>query len=524
MSGPIVAFIMGDQLDREASIFERLDPERDWVVMAEVREENEHVPTHKVRSALVLSAMRHFRDELRQRGFRVRYVALDDAENTGTLIGELQRASEDLAPSRLLWTMPGDHRVRMALRGFAEGLRDEAGVEFEELEDTHFLTTPEEFAEWASGRKMMLMEHFYRAMRKKLGVLMEGGKPIGGAWNFDAENRGSFGSEGPGMFVPPPPRFEPDACTQEVIALVERELADHVGDTATFNWPVTPEEAREALRAFVAERLPDFGRYQDAMWAGRPFLYHALLSSSLNLKLLHPREVIAAAVQAYHSGAAPIEAVEGFIRQILGWREYVRGCYWLRMPDFAHDNALEANEPLPAFYWHAETEMACLADAIGQTLRYGYAHHIQRLMVTGLYAMLLGVRPREIHEWYLAVYVDAFEWVELPNVIGMSQHADGGWMMTKPYAASGKYIQRMSNYCEGCRYDPAVAVGDTACPFTTLYWDFLDRHREVLGRNNRMALQVKNLQRKSVEERAAIAEAARAHRALRRAEIAEPRD
>lgn len=325
-SGPTIAFIMGDQLDREALIFERLEPQRDWIVMAEVREESEHVPSHKVRSALVLSAMRHFRDELRQRGFRVRYVELDDPENSGTLVGEFQRACQELVPSRLVWTMPGDHRVRTALRGFAEALRAASDVAFEELEDTHFLTTPEAFAEWASGRKLMLMEHFYRAMRKKLGVLMEGDKPAGGAWNFDRENRGSFGSEGPGMFVPAPPRFEPDACTKEVIALVERELADHVGDTTTFNWPVTPSEARVALRAFIAERLPDFGRYQDAMWAGRPFLYHALLSSSLNLKLIHPREVIAAAVEAYRGGDAPIEAVEGFIRQILGWREYVRGC------------------------------------------------------------------------------------------------------------------------------------------------------------------------------------------------------
>jgi deoxyribodipyrimidine photolyase-related protein len=285
--------------------------------------------------------------------------------------------------------------------------------------------------------------------------------------------------------------------TREVIGLVESRFAAHPGRLDAFDWPLTPEQAEDALQDFTTHRLPLFGAYQDAMWQDEPWLYHSRLSAAMNLKLLSPRRVVEAAVAAYRRGDAPIEAVEGFVRQVLGWREYIRGVYWLRMPAFLDDNALNADVPLPAFYWTGETDMACLRDALKQTLDLGYAHHIQRLMVTGLFALLLGVRPREIHAWYLAVYVDAVEWVELPNVLGMSQYADGGKMVSKPYAASGKYIQRMSNYCAGCRYDPGEAVGPTACPFTTLYWDFLDRHAKRFRDHPRAGMQWRNLDRLS---------------------------
>ena len=275
-------------------------------------------------------------------------------------------------------------------------------------------------------------------------------------------------------------RFEPDALTREVLDLVDSRFADHPGSLDAFAWPVTRAQALEALTCFVRERLPSFGRYQDAMWPGQPWLYHAHLSAALNLKLLDPREVVAAAVEACEFGKAPLAAVEGFVRQILGWREYVRGIYWTRMPDYLESNALAADADLPDFYWTGDTDMHCLADTIGQTLKFGYAHHIQRLMVTGLYALLLGVEPKQVHEWYLAVYVDAVEWVELPNTLGMSQFADGGLMASKPYAATGQYIDRMSGYCKGCRYDPKQRTGDSACPFTTLYWDFLMRHADRL--------------------------------------------
>jgi deoxyribodipyrimidine photolyase-related protein len=313
--------------------------------------------------------------------------------------------------------------------------------------------------------------------------------------------------------LPAPRRFAPDATTRAVIDLARTRFAGHPGSLDAFDWPVTPADAEAALDDFIAHRLPLFGTYQDAIWAGEPWLYHARIAAALNLKLLDPRRAVNAAVAAYHAGHAPLAAVEGFVRQILGWREYVRGLYWLRMPEFADHNALGADQPLPAFYWSGDTEMNCLRDAIGQTLRLGYAHHIQRLMVTGLFALLLGVRPREVHAWYLAVYVDAVEWVELPNVLGMSQYADGGYMVSKPYCASGKYIQRMSNYCSGCRFKPDRATGDDACPFTTLYWDFLARHRERFARHPRTALQWKNLDRIDPAELARIRAAAAALRA-----------
>jgi deoxyribodipyrimidine photolyase-related protein len=305
--------------------------------------------------------------------------------------------------------------------------------------------------------------------------------------------------------LPAPSRFAPDAITQEVIRLVQHRFADHPGSVDSFGWPVTRAQALEALDAFIEQRLPSFGLYQDAMWEGELWLYHSHLSCALNLKLLNSKEVLDAAVVALNKGLAPIEAVEGFVRQILGWREYVRGIYWMNMPGYLDLNSSDAHAPLPSFYWTGQTDMACLRDAIGQTLNHGYAHHIQRLMVTGLYALLLGVSPKEVHAWYLAVYVDAVEWVELPNTLGMSQFADGGLMASKPYVASGKYIDRMSNHCKGCRFNPAESIGETACPFTTLYWNYLSKHADSLAKNPRMLMQLKNLNRLSDETRSLIA-------------------
>jgi deoxyribodipyrimidine photolyase-related protein len=389
------------------------------------------------------------------------------------------------------------------------------GLPLDVREDRHFYGSVREFAAHARGRKSLRMENFYREMRRRHGVLMQGDEPEGGQWNFDADNREAFGAEGPGR-VPPRTRFEPDTITREVIALVEQRFAGHPGRLDDFAWPVTRAQALAALDRFIAERLPLFGRYQDAMWPGEPWLYHAHLAAALNLKLLNPREVVDAAVAAYRAGAAPLAGVEGFVRQILGWREYVRGIYWTRMPAYGALNALRAHADLPAWYWTGETAMACLRDAIGQTLQHGYAHHIQRLMVTGLFALMYGAQPQQVHAWYLAVYVDAVEWVELPNTLGMSQYADGGLMASKPYVATGKYIQRMSPYCRGCRYDPAQRTGDAACPFTTLYWDFLMRHATRLASNSRMALQVKNVTRLSDADRQAIATRAAA---IRRGEV-----
>jgi len=348
------------------------------------------------------------------------------------------------------------------------------------------------------------MEYFYRELRRRFGVLMDAaGQPLGGDWNFDKENRGSFGKSGP-RDPGQGPAHQPDAVTREVIELVNARFAQHPGSLTRFTWPVTRAEARRDLDSFIQLRLPTFGQFQDAMWQDEPWLYHSLISASLNLKLLHPREVVAAAEAAYHAGHAPIAAVEGFIRQILGWREYVRGIYWTQMPDYLERNAMGAELELPEFYWNGRTRLECLRQSIGQTLEHGYAHHIQRLMVTGLYALLLGVRPQRVHEWYLAVYVDAVEWVELPNTLGMSQYADGGLMASKPYIATGKYIQKMSNYCQACPMNPAKRTGEDACPFTTLYWDYLLRHEVPLRQNQRMSLQVRNLDRISPTEKEAI--------------------
>ena len=498
--------ILGDQLDPDSSALDGFDPAQDAVWMAEVVEESTNVWSHQARIALFLSAMRHFAQSLRERGLRVVYRRLD--EHFAASLAEALRA--DLAaldPQRVIMAEPGDWRVRESLRN-AVGA---AGLPLDERPDRHFLVSTDEFAAWARGRREFRLEHFYRHFRRKLGVLMDGDEPVGGRWNFDANNRGSFDARGPGL-LPQPLRFAPDEITREVVALVRKRFADHPGDLATFDWPLTPTQAQQALDDFIAHRLVAFGRYQDAIWTGEPWLYHSRLSAAMNLKLIDPRTVIAAAEDAWRAGRAPIEAVEGFIRQVLGWREYVRGLYWLRMPQYLEDNALGADEPLPDFYWTGDTDMACLRDAIGQTLKFGYAHHIQRLMVTGLFALLLGVRPRALHEWYLAVYVDAVEWVELPNTIGMSQYADDGFMASKPYCASGKYIERMSNACAGCRYDPSKATGKDACPYTTLYWDFLMRHEARFARHPRTALQWRNLSRLDPGQRQAIGAQAQALR------------
>jgi deoxyribodipyrimidine photolyase-related protein len=503
-----LVLVLGDQLDRRSSAFDGFDPAADVVWMAEVREESTHVRSHRARIALFLSAMRHFAESLRGEGLTVDYRRLDDPGNRGTFAGELAECIRRRRPRRLVVVEPGEWRVREALRTAAE----EAGVELDIRPDRHFLCSTDEFARFARGRRQLRMEHFYRQMRRRLGVLLDdAGDPLGGRWNFDTENRGAFGREGPGP-VPPPRRFPPDEITREVLALVERGFTDHPGRLADFDWPVTAADADAALRDFVDHRLADFGLRQDAMWSGEPWLYHSRLSAAMNLKLLDPRKVVAAAERAHRDGRAPLPAVEGFVRQIIGWREYVRGVYWRFMPDYAEGNFLDARAELPGFYWTGETDCNCLRQALRQTLDLGYAHHIQRLMVTGLYALLLGVEPRQIHEWYLAVYVDAVEWVELPNVIGMSQYADGGVMAGKPYAATGKYIDRMSDYCRGCRFDPAARTGPDACPFTTLYWDFLLRHRDRLADNPRFALQLRNADRLPAKERKAITEAADRHR------------
>lgn len=510
--------VLGDQLDESATIFDNFDPLQDIVFMAEVLEESTHVWSSKQRTAVFLSAMRHFAAHLRtQMNWQVDYTQLDDVANTHTLAGELARAVSRYQPDQLIITAPGDWRVLQSLRQQASALNLVLKIH----DDKHFFTTIRQFSAHAQGRKQLRLEYFYRELRHTTGILMTEDKgiykPTGGQWNFDADNRESFGKLGP-SHLPKPSRFIPDEITQSVIKVVNTVLAHHPGTVSNtaegFGWPVTRTQALFALQTFISERLPLFGQYEDAMWAGEAWLYHSHLSSALNLKLINPREVLAAAEAAYHRGDAPIEAVEGFVRQILGWREYVRGIYWTKMPEYLELNTYNAHAALPSFYWTGDTSMNCLSEAIKQTLKHGYAHHIQRLMVTGLYSLLVGVDPKQVHAWYLAVYVDAVEWVELPNTLGMSQFADGGIMASKPYIASGKYIQRMSNYCHTCPFDPAQRVGSTACPFTTLYWDYLIQHQDSLSKNARMGMQLKNLARLSPEQQQAITVQANQHRQM----------
>ena len=491
--------VLGDQLDHQSAAFDGFDPAQDLVWMAEVDAESMYAWSHKVRITFFLSAMRHFAAQLRERNTPLHYSILDSPDNAGTLEGELRKAIIQFRPSRLVAVEPGEYRMGQMLGE----LTSELQVQLEIRPDRHFLCSRREFAAWARGKKQLRMEFFYREMRKKTQILMEDGEPIGGKWNYDTENRGSFGKSGP-RITQKPISFRPDQITQDVLDLVEKRFSDHPGALADFDFPVTAAEARLALKDFIEKRLPEFGSYQDAMWTDEPFLYHSRLSAAINVKLLDPRTVVMEAQDAFFRGHASLAGTEGFIRQIIGWREYIRGIYWTFMPEYIEGNALRAEEPLPDFYWTGRTEMNCMSHALNQTLRYGYAHHIQRLMVTGLFSLMFGVRPVEIHKWYLAVYVDAVEWVELPNTIGMSQFSDGGMMASKPYVATGKYISRMSNYCKGCRFKPEESTGDQACPFTTLYWDFLMKHETLLARNPRMELQLRNLVRLSEDKKESI--------------------
>jgi deoxyribodipyrimidine photolyase-related protein len=454
--------------------------------MVEVHAEATYVPHHRQKIAFILSAMRHFAEELRAEGLVVDYVRLDDPANSGTFSGEVARAVARHHASRVVVTEAGEWRVRRMIEEWEASL----GIPVEVREDNRFIASHARFQEWATGRKTYRMEYFYREMRRETGVLMDGVDPVGGQWNLDAENRRALPARLP---LPARPRLAPDATTREVAELVSRRFPDGFGDLDSFGWAVTRTGALDVLEDFLRTCLPSFGDFQDAMRHGAPFVFHSTISPYLNVGLLLPREVCVAAEAEYHAGRAPLNAVEGFVRQVLGWREYIRGMYWHLGPEYASTNALTATRPLPTFYWTAETPMRCLADTVTQVRRHSYAHHIQRLMVTGNFAMLAGVRPAEVEEWYLAVFADAFEWVELPNTHGMATWADGGIIASKPYAASGAYIDRMSDYCGGCTYDVKARTGPTACPFNYLYWAFLIRNEQVLRPNPRMAMPYKTL-------------------------------
>ena len=497
-------FILGDQLDEASSAFEGIDPALDVVLMVEALGESTHVWSHKARTALFLSSMRHFAESLKSRGFRVHYRALGQ-HHDATLADGLLAAVSAFQPLGIVGVEPGDLRVRAALDTATAGLlnRDGDRLLVDWREDKHFLCSLPQFRQWAATSPSLRMEFFYRKMRRTFKVLMDGDEPVGGQWNLDAENRKGFGRKGP-VGLPTTPNFPPDAITQDVLNLVETTFADHPGELHLFNWPVTRAEALVALDDFIEHRLPLFGAHQDAMWTDMPFGWHALLSTSMNLKLLHPLEVVQAAENAWRTRGLELSTVEGFIRQILGWREFMRGAYFLEMPGLKTANHFKHTRDLPAWYWTGDTHMNCLRQCLTQTLSVGYAHHIQRLMVTGMFGVSAGIVPQQLCDWYLAVYVDAIEWVELPNTAGMALYADGGRFTSKPYIAGGAYVKRMSNYCAGCRYEPTTRTGPAACPLTVLYWNFLDQHADEFARNPRTAMMVKNMEKLGPETRLAI--------------------
>ncbi len=479
MSGKRLILIMGDQLSRDMSSLKDARKTKDVILMGELWDEATSVKHHKKKIILVLSAMRHFAEELKQDGWRVDYQKLNDHNAARSFTAFAKQAVKEHDPDALIITEPSERRVRKEV----ESWKKELSVNVEIRPDDRFGASHEEFESWAEGRKQLRMEYFYREMRKKTGILMEGDKPAGGDWNYDKENRKPASAD---LFMPSPKQFKPDDITIDVIDLVKEKFADHFGDAEPFHFAVTRKHALKALDHFIKEALPYFGDFQDAMLTGERFLYHSVLSAYINIGLLEPLEVCERAEKAYGSGDAPINAVEGFIRQIIGWREYIRGMYWRGGDDYVRQNFFKNTRKLPGFYWSGETDMTCIREAVTQTREDAYAHHIQRLMVTGLFVMLAGVDPLDVHEWYLIVYFDAFEWVEAPNVIGMSQYADGGELGSKPYAASGAYINRMSDYCKNCRYAVSKKTEEDACPFNALYWDFLARNEAKLKGNPRL--------------------------------------
>ena len=492
MVGRLV-LVLGDQLTETLSALAQADKARDTVVMAEVADEAAYVRHHPKKIALIFAAMRKFAHALEQDGWTVAYTQLDDTDNAGSIVGELLRRAAQTGASEVLATEPGEWRLIGKLKY--------APLKVHLLPDDRFLATHAEFEAWAEGRKALRMEYFYREMRRKTGLLMEGDQPAGGKWNFDHDNRKAAPED---VTVDGPLRFDPDATTREVLELVQARFGDNFGALEPFWFATTRSEALQALDHFIANALPRFGDYQDAMLNENEFLYHAILSPYLNIGLLNVTEICEAAANAYASGHAPINAAEGFIRQIIGWREYVRGIYFLEGPDYTARNILGHDRDLPWFYWGGETRMNCVAKAVGQTRTQAYAHHIQRLMVTGNFALLAGIDPAQVHEWYLAVYADAFEWVEAPNTIGMSQFADGGVIASKPYVSSGAYINRMSDHCKSCHYSVSAKTGDTACPFNLLYWHFLDRHRDRFSNNPRMGNMYRTWDRMDADKRKTV--------------------
>jgi deoxyribodipyrimidine photolyase-related protein len=493
--------ILGDQLNVNHSWFQTVDPSITYLLM-EVRSEATYVTHHTQKIVAFFLAMRSFAETLTKLGHKVRYIKIDDPDNSHSLAENIERIlREERAFSAFSYQLPDEYRVDKLLTELSRKLKVPTTI----ADTEHFLTTRDELSTFFSGKRTRIMESFYRMMRQKHEVLIQDGKPEGGKWNYDAENRKRYDGT---VKIPPRPRFTRQADADEIATLIRTLEIPTIGTLApnSFNWPVTRDESLKALEHFVANLLPHFGRYQDALDTNDPFLFHSLLSFPLNVKLISPREVIDAALAAYRKNKTriSIEQVEGFIRQILGWREYMRGLYWERMPKFVTLNFFDNTRALPEFFWTGHTKMNCLKHAINQSLELAYAHHIQRLMVTGSFAMMAGINPDEVDRWYLGIYIDAVEWVELMNTRGMSQFADGGLVATKPYCGSANYMKKMSNYCSGCSYDPNTRTESDSCPLNALYWDFHIRSREKLESNPRIGMVYRTIDKMDAAEKRAV--------------------
>lgn len=490
--------ILGDQLNPLHSWFAQTDDETVYTLM-EIRQETDYVLHHAQKIIGIFAAMRDFAQHLSAQGHRVHYLPIDDSGNRQSLTANLDTLITQYRVQHFEYQLPDEWRLDRQLCTYCQQLP----ISSRACDSEHFYSQREEAAELFGSRPHWLMEMFYRRMRVKHRVLLaDNQRPAGGQWNYDHDNRKTWPGT-PAVAADARPRHDHSAIWQSIVAADVNSFG--TADAEDFRWPLNRAEALQQLEAFIADGLPQFGDFQDAMSRRSWRLFHSLLSFALNTKMLNPREVVERAEQAYRQGHAPLAAAEGFIRQILGWREYVRGVYWAKMPDYAAHNYFGHARPLPAWFWTGETRMNCLAAAIGQSLQYAYAHHIQRLMVIGNFALLAGLAPEAVQRWYLGVYIDAFEWVELPNTLGMSQFADGGLLATKPYVSSAAYIDRMSDYCKGCHYDKKARTGERACPFNALYWDFFIRHRDKLSRNPRLSMVYRNLDRFAAVELEAIA-------------------
>ena len=479
---------MGDQLTDSISSLNNCDKSEDIILISEVIEEATFIPHHKKKLVFIFSAMRHFALDLKNDGFNVIYNKLNDPDNSGSLTGEISRLIKNQSFEKIVITSPSEFRVLKEI----ESLGKKINISIEILNDDRYFVEIEDFKQWAFNRKQLRMENFYRDQRRKHSILMNGIDPVGGQWNFDSDNRKPFNSD---LKIPTPFTNFPDQITQEVIEMVTTCFPEHFGEIEPFIFAVNRHQALQAFKLFLEERLLYFGDFQDSMVQEEPWMFHSHISFYLNCGLLLPKECVYEVEKLFFDGKAPLNSVEGFIRQILGWREFLRGIYWLKMPEYLENNFFEASRNLPQMYWTGDTKMNCLSQCVTETKKNAYAHHIQRLMVLGNFALISGIDPKQVNHWFYVVYADAYEWVELPNVSGMILFADGGLVSSKPYASTGSYINKMSNYCENCDFKVSIKNGPEACPFNYLYWDFLDRNRLKLSSNFRMSMMYKTYDR-----------------------------